>query len=142
MFNFLFGLWLAVTPIGFHQLAQMDTPQEVQIRGFLYRADDGRWVLAEEPNLKSCCIGASHNAERQVVLNTDYVEAPLGFVVTVEGNLLRSRSYLADRKLASLYALENPQIIANKSHCLPCILILIVSVGIAYAYTVFRKRRA
>lgn len=29
--------------------------QEVELKGFLYRVED-RWVLARQPNLKSCCI--------------------------------------------------------------------------------------
>jgi hypothetical protein len=39
--------------------------QEVVIRGFLYPKEGGQWILAAEPNLRSCCVGTAKNARRQ-----------------------------------------------------------------------------
>lgn len=30
--------------------------KDVEIRGFLYKGDDGNYLLAEQPDLKSCCL--------------------------------------------------------------------------------------
>lgn len=42
--------------------------QEVSIRGFVYRTQDGKVVLAAEPNLKSCCVANRGTIARQVIL--------------------------------------------------------------------------
>jgi len=35
--------------------------QEVQVRGFLYHAEDGRWILSDRPGLKCCCVSKQKN---------------------------------------------------------------------------------
>ena len=42
--------------------------QEVEMRGFLYTAPDGRLILADEPNLKTCCVGSPHKKQEQVTI--------------------------------------------------------------------------
>lgn len=55
----------------FQQLKNTDTStlhlQEVVIRGFLYHLDD-HFILASEPNLKSCCVGISHLDRPQIIV--------------------------------------------------------------------------
>ena len=29
---------------------------EIEVKGFLYQTEEGRWILADRPGLKSCCL--------------------------------------------------------------------------------------
>ena len=61
--------------------------QEVRVRGFLYRDQEGRYVLAAEPNLRSCCMG--HAAKPHLYLQGAF-PAPLPVqLVEVQGVLKR-----------------------------------------------------
>lgn len=42
--------------------------QIISIRGFLYKTADQQWILAADPDLKSCCVGAKNKARRQIYL--------------------------------------------------------------------------
>jgi len=66
--------------------------REVSIRGFLYHFND-QHILAPEPNLKSCCVGASHTNHRQITVSglPNHIELPTNAVVlrgtfTIDGN--------------------------------------------------------
>ena len=49
--------------------------EQVKIRGFLYQKDDGAWILAAEPNLRSCCVGSAKKRESQVWVNLKHPPA-------------------------------------------------------------------
>lgn len=59
--------------------------EEVVLRGFLYKKENGEWILADEPSLKTCCVGADHTADRQVILEGKFQEAYLHRAVTLKG---------------------------------------------------------
>lgn len=59
-------LLLFISVATFQNLSSF-TDKECEISGFLYRADDGRVILSETPNLKSCCVGSKAKAKEQVV---------------------------------------------------------------------------
>lgn len=122
-------LWLGVTPLRFAQLTEVQTPQEVQVRGFLYRTSDERWILAEESQLKSCCVGAPHLKDRQVTLLGDHFDAPIGFAVTVEGTLIHDQSF---------FSLKNPRLISS-NYRIPFALAFLGIGGIFIIY--LRKKR-
>lgn len=63
-------------------------PQSIKIRGFLHKTSDHRWVLAAEPNLKSCCVGSHANRSRQLLISGCVeVSQDCRFPVTVQGIL-------------------------------------------------------
>lgn len=63
--------------------------QMVKIRGFLYRSETGRIILAKEPGLKTCCVGAPAQADRQVVVEglQHIPKGPSYQVIALEGIL-------------------------------------------------------
>lgn len=63
--------------------------QKVRIRGFLFKKAN-QWVLAEEPNLKTCCIGSKEKADRQLLLDGMFDENFINHVIEVEGIFKRA----------------------------------------------------
>lgn len=59
----------------------------VCIRGFLYRKEPELWVLAAEPNLKSCCIRAETQRFQQIHLIGDASKIDTSRAVTLQGTL-------------------------------------------------------
>lgn len=60
--------------------------QLVHVRGFLYRLDDGSWILACQPNLKSCCVSKQPTNQRLHISGDLGLETPQQ-VVELEGKL-------------------------------------------------------
>lgn len=58
--------------------------KEVELKGFLFQASDGRWILADTPNLKTCCIGKSD----QLTLLGDFSDQTINAPLTVKGTLV------------------------------------------------------
>lgn len=58
--------------------------QKIEIRGFLYPYEENVWVLASEPNLKTCCVGKK---KTQVFVEGAFSDMPSGYVVNVQGEL-------------------------------------------------------
>jgi hypothetical protein len=58
--------------------------REVSIRGFLYELPGGSFVLAKEPNLKTCCLG---KGKLQIHIDNpgNSLPKPSMFPVTLEG---------------------------------------------------------
>lgn len=58
---------------------------EVRIRGFLYRDGEGRWLLAPQPGLRSCCLAKG----RQLHVVGEIAPPPPARAVVVGGHLHR-----------------------------------------------------
>lgn len=64
--------------------------QLIEIRGFLYQdPTSSRWILAAEPNLRTCCIGSRAKANSQIVLPDDFSTTPSHAAVTIRGVLYK-----------------------------------------------------
>jgi len=77
--------------------------QEVQVRGFLYRADDGEWVLSDQPGLKCCCV---HKQKHKIIVDglSDFEESCRPVVVRgvlrmQSGQMLLTESALVSESL-------------------------------------------
>ena len=68
-------------------LDSMPQNEKIQIRGFLYQTDKHKWYLAEEPNIKSCCIGSKILKNKQLLLNQEFAQKDLHKAKTLEGIL-------------------------------------------------------
>jgi len=42
--------------------------KQIEISGFLYQSPEHGWVLASEPNLKSCCVGNDKQKNKQLLV--------------------------------------------------------------------------
>ncbi|MCH9611226.1 MAG: hypothetical protein S4CHLAM81_13970 [Chlamydiales bacterium] len=70
----------------------------MKAKGFIYKTDSGQWVLASEPNLKSCCLGK----EGQLILegNQQFNRCAPYRVYTVKGTL--QGDTIQDAKICSI----------------------------------------
>ena len=84
---------------------------QIVIRGFLYPRDNKDWVLAKEPNLKSCCVGSPNKAKSQIVLMGDFPDQASLKTVIVSG-ILHKREVEGKE----IYTLSEPQIIKHSSN--------------------------
>lgn len=96
------GLW--GTPLlSFHDLGTLNTQEEILIRGFPYVTTEGKVILSSEPNMKSCCVGASHKVDSQILLEeypaNDVVH---GFAIMVQGRFKKT-----DEQIFPKYHLAN-----------------------------------
>lgn len=66
--------------------------EKVILKGFLFQAQDGRWILCQESTLKSCCVGALHKHKTQVTLLCDCSKYSQGSLLQVEGILEKAES--------------------------------------------------
>jgi hypothetical protein len=57
--------------------------QTLAVRGFLYQTAEGGWVLATEPNLKTCCVGRAQHIE--IIGNVGPVS--VGTIAVVQGRV-------------------------------------------------------
>lgn len=105
--------------------------QEIQIRGFLYKRDDGSWVLAGAPNLKSCCIGKEELANRQLVIDGNWDLSDRSDVMTFAGRLLIKKIPKGQDVLIEHYQLNDAKIVDNSSAgpLLVVLLLLLIAVG-------------
>lgn len=62
--------------------------QLIQIRGFLYEANDSTLILSAEPHLKTCCIGRETKKYKQLLVSGNLInEATRENAITLQGNL-------------------------------------------------------
>lgn len=89
--------------------------RQVKIRGFLYPCGENCWVLSKEPNLKSCCLRASHHVLEQVRVEGAGFKPSETRVVALEGRFLVRPERAADGELKSLLFLSEGKILQDSS---------------------------
>lgn len=97
--------------------------KRVEIRGFLYKNGRDEWILAAEPNLKTCCMGSKEKRDRQLLIidQIDDLPTPLPLTaITLQGDLIigaNSDLSPSDAKpLIPIYHLKNSIFIPSSSH--------------------------
>ena len=68
--------------LSFPQQLNSYLDQEITLRGFLYQTEKG-WILAAEPNLKSCCI----HKKPFIHLDNSFASGLTNHAVTMQGHL-------------------------------------------------------
>jgi len=67
---------------------------EPTVRGFLYQTQEGSWIVSQEPNLKTCCVGAAHKADSQIEVEGTFPESAINKAVTLKGDwVVQGESY-------------------------------------------------
>ena len=61
--------------------------KKITIKGFLYKNNNENWILASEPNLKSCCVGSHLKLNSQIIVYGDLPINPTSRAVSIEGKL-------------------------------------------------------
>src|ERR1700733_9655609 len=92
--------------ISFQELVDSKTQyngSEVIVRGFVYETSEGVVVLANEPNLKSCCIGSLANLQRQIVLSGFKPPEKNNRVIAMQGKLYSEREFGYRMEDAAMY---------------------------------------
>lgn len=102
--------------------------QQVLIRGFLYSGNQ-KIILASEPNLKSCCVGAENKRSMQLVVLGDIASIPKT-AVTLEGTLSSD---------GLNYRLENAVIVKDGFSVKPVLLSASVLFGLFFLF--YRRKR-
>jgi hypothetical protein len=59
--------------------------KRIKIRGFLYLSPSGDWILAAEPDLKSCCIGSKSKANQQIFLDGHFDPQLVNYAHEISG---------------------------------------------------------
>ncbi len=85
----------------------------ITVRGFLYPDKEGGWILSDEPNLKSCCVGSASKVMRQVYLDGDIAYNNPGVVATVSGDLSIDPRYSSSGDLTQYYTLKNTTVVPD-----------------------------
>jgi hypothetical protein len=125
-FLFLIGLFLSSY--------NLKPNEKIELRGFLFQDKDGKWFLSEEPDLKSCCVGANNKIQKQVLLSGNFESQSSNQAVTIIGKAI------LDPLTGQLY-LENPSLVPNKK--IPFTSLIIISSAIIFLFLLFlRKRRS
>ena len=109
----------------------LQKPIRIQIRGFLYETADHLLILADDPDLKSCCVGNASKRHRQVVVQGEVVTGKKYLhAITLEGDLT------VDRGQDYPYHLDNATVIPQENSAWS--LVAIIAVGLI-ALFVWRK---
>jgi hypothetical protein len=88
--------------------------QDVQIHGFLYPAQEGCWILAAEPALKTCCIGNVNKVAQQIFVSGDFPRSSSSRAVILQGRFVVNPIKDSQGHWKQLYQLENAILIEPK----------------------------
>lgn len=104
----------------------------LSVRGFLYRAADGRLILSTEPGLKTCCVGSATRANQQMEVFGDVAAGvSVGMAQILHGRIEVTTSSGISLHDASI-GLES-----TLTSCPLCLASLLLLLGIVIAATLY-----
>ncbi len=117
--------------------------QTVTIRGFLYQSEDGRWILASSPNLKTCCVGHAAKVVTQVSVHGNSLESSPDRVIALNGTFVIEPTFDNQKALTGLFQLRNVTVTPQNSlHSLPWLLLIgLLGAVSVFIFTIRRFRR-
>lgn len=93
--------------------------QPVEIRGFLYQQPNEQWILASQPNLKSCCLDNEKVVGTR--LNVSWRSMPQASSLAV---LLSGDLHIDSQDSKKAYQLENAEILPQANFSWPYAILL------------------
>lgn len=123
------------------QMANVDQ-QHVEIKGFIYQSSDHQWILAAEPNLKTCCIGTSNKIARQILLSGNIENPPINQAVTVKGQFLIDPKWNNDGVLTQLYRIDQAKISQDKSWPISSITLSAIGMASILLITILTRKKS
>lgn len=114
------SLSLLLMPITFNEMP--DKEAHIQIKGFIYTTEEGEQILAEKPNIKSCCLGKNSVKKIKLIPPVQKVSE----VAMIEGDLQRKDEN------EIVYTLINAKLVETKSTNLTHLLLLTVAGVVVY----------
>ncbi|NGX41747.1 MAG: hypothetical protein K940chlam7_00019 [Chlamydiae bacterium] len=116
----------------FNDLKNHSTHQDqvVTIRGFLYQTQGGDWVLAEEPNLKTCCVGSAKKIDRQIFVSGEFGNPERVLAVTLQGRFDAKPTMDSKGNIKKLYHITEAKLIDEPNHSWSKLLFVFVTTGL------------
>lgn len=108
--------WVAATFVVTLSLQELPPPQDhvlsisegasVEVRGFLYQTEENQFILATQPNLKSCCLSPSSKTHPHIFVEGLSLQHPsFSRPVTLQGSLQVASLSDSEGKQAYYYLL-------------------------------------
>ncbi|MCH9624961.1 MAG: hypothetical protein S4CHLAM123_01230 [Chlamydiales bacterium] len=88
-------------------LNAIEEGRSITLTGFLFQTEESNWILSNEPDLKTCCIGAKHKRESQITLLGNFSNYTEHLPLKVTGTLHKNEM--------GSYALSDANITQNIS---------------------------
>jgi hypothetical protein len=82
---FILPVYLASVDFSMLEEPHAFNDQTIEIRGFIYQSEEGKWILAAEPSLKSCCVGVERLLTKQIFLKGTIEKLPSHEALTLQG---------------------------------------------------------
>lgn len=116
--------------LSFAQLEKLEKDtiiKDCRIHGFIYQKDHDTAILANEPNLKSCCVGSVYKIHTQIVCRGLKNIEPSNSIVIIKGDLCSK---------GNTYELLNAQIITQNRfpYTIVTVIVILASCLIIYIY--------
>ncbi|MBA3957370.1 MAG: hypothetical protein H0X51_03100 [Parachlamydiaceae bacterium] len=113
---------------------------EIQIQGFLYQNPQEQWILASEPNLKTCCIGSTSKISQQLFISNPLQNPSTTSTNTVQGHFLVSPKWDSNGNLTQLYTIQQATILPKSTPLIPIALSGIFLAGSLWIFLLMRKQ--
>jgi hypothetical protein len=109
--------------------------QLITIRGFLYKTENENWILSEESNLKSCCVGSTSKMGSQMEVKSMFTNTPSLSAITLRGTL-----QVQPNNPTHFYTLQEATLLTN-STSFDSLAFVALAVGIAiFLYFIAYRR--